>query len=95
MYIVDILWLDEIVDKLVWKHNVAPAEVAEVLMSNPHFRFVSNGRRNREENVYAAYGQTHEGRYLTVFFIHKQGHLALVISARDMDDKERRRYGRN
>ncbi|MEZ4711272.1 MAG: hypothetical protein R3A44_29005 [Caldilineaceae bacterium] len=72
-----------------------PAEVAQVLLANPHFRFISKGRRNRDENVYAAYGQTDEGRYLTVFFIAKPGHLALVISARDMDDKERRRYGRN
>ncbi|MGH2593503.1 MAG: hypothetical protein ACRDGG_08325 [Anaerolineae bacterium] len=30
-----------------------------------------------------------------VFFIHKPGNLALIISARDMDDKERKRYGRD
>jgi uncharacterized DUF497 family protein len=39
-------------------------------------------------------GQTDGGRYLSVFFIHKPGNLALVISARDMDAAERRRYGR-
>jgi uncharacterized DUF497 family protein len=30
---------------------------------------------------------------LTVFFIYKPGHLALIISARDMDSKERKKYG--
>jgi len=30
-------------------------------------------------------GQTDSGRYLSMFFIHKPGKLALVISARDMD----------
>lgn len=44
--------------------------------------------------MYAAYGQTDAGRYLTVFFIHKPGGRALIISARDMDGKERRQYGR-
>ncbi|MBM4030231.1 MAG: BrnT family toxin [Planctomycetes bacterium] len=46
------------------------------------------------EDVYAALGQTDAGRYVAVFFIHKPGHLALVVSARDMDRKERRRYER-
>ncbi len=44
--------------------------------------------------MYAGYGRTDAGRYLTVFFIHKPGGLALIISARDMDEKERRRYGK-
>jgi len=27
----DIIWLDRIVEKLAWKHNVLPSEVEEVL----------------------------------------------------------------
>ena len=30
-----------------------------------------------------------------VFFIHKQGNMALILSGRDMDRKERRRYERS
>jgi hypothetical protein len=41
-----------------------------------------------------AYGQTEADRYLTVFFIHKSGDEALIISARDMDGKERKHYGK-
>ncbi len=39
-------------------------------------------------------GQTDAGRYLIVDFIRKAGGIALVISARDMDSRERRQYGR-
>lgn len=45
-----------------------------------------------EEDVYLALGQTESGRYLSVFFIYKKNKDALVISARDMAKKERRRY---
>lgn len=41
------------------------------------------------EDVYLALGQTDAGRYLAVFFVYKKSHDAIVISARDMDDKER------
>jgi len=46
------------------------------------------------ENMYAALGRTEEGRYLIVFFIHKLDGRALIISAREMDDSEKRLYGR-
>ena len=92
MYIEDFIWLDEIVEKLEVKHGVSLAEVEQVFESNPHFRYIAKGRRKKNENVYAAYGQTEAGRYLTVFFIQKPGNLALIISARSMDEKERKRY---
>lgn len=44
--------------------------------------------------MYLALGQTEEGRYLAVFFIRKRNRVALVVSAREMDGKERKRYGR-
>jgi uncharacterized DUF497 family protein len=71
-----------------------PGEVNEVFNSDPRFRYISKGRRLKDEGVYAAYGQTEAGRYLTVFFIRKLGGAALIISAREMDDKERKWYGR-
>jgi len=45
------------------------------------------------EDLYVAYGQTHGGRYLIVFFIRKET-PALPISARDMTDSERNYYER-
>ena len=52
---------------------------------------VEKGHR-RGENVYSALGQTGAGRYLIVFFVRKKTQQALIVSARDMTDSERRRY---
>lgn len=93
MKIEGFVWLEDIIEKLAWKHQVTADEVEEVFDNNPHFRFIAKGRKRRDENLYAAYGRTDAGRYLTLFFIHKPGRLALIISARDMDRKERKRYG--
>ena len=91
MKITGIIWLEEIVEKLARKHAVEQSEVAEVLANSPRFRFIEKGHR-RNENVYAAYGQTDAGRYLVAFFICKPNHHALILSARGMTDSERKRY---
>jgi uncharacterized DUF497 family protein len=44
--------------------------------------------------MYAALGQTNAGRYLKVFFIYKRNKDALVITAFNMDRKERRQYAK-
>ena len=86
-----IIWLSEIREKIVAKHDVRPAEVEELLRSRPHIRSVRKGYR-RGEDVYAAMGRTNDGRLLIVFFIRKLSADVLIISARDMDGKERRLY---
>jgi uncharacterized DUF497 family protein len=87
------IWLEEIVEKLLAKHQVERYEVEEVFAGAPKFRFVENGNRNGED-VYVALGQTDEGRYLVTFFIRKADDRVLPISARDMTPAERKRYGR-
>jgi uncharacterized DUF497 family protein len=94
MRIDNLIWLPQTIDKLAEKHQVTEREVEQVFLDAPRFRFVSRGRRRRDENLYAVYGQTDGGRYLIVFFILKPSHLALVVSARDMDRAERNWYGR-
>jgi len=93
MYIDDFVWLPDILDKLEVKHRVNQDEVEEVFFNSPRFFFIESGNRPNED-VYMASGQTDAGRYLVVFFIHKPNHIALILSARDMDKKERKRYGR-
>jgi hypothetical protein len=80
-------------EKLERKHNVRELEVQQIFANEPYFRFSERGRYEGED-VYVAFGQTDGGRYLVVFFIHKLTRVALVLSARDMDAKERRQYGR-
>ena len=93
MIIDDFIWLPAVVEKLEVKHHVAPEEVEEVFLRGPRVKFVETGLRP-DEDVYAAAGQTEEGRYLMVFFIKKDTHTALIVSAREMDRGERRRYER-
>ena len=93
MRIRDVKFAPGVIEKLLLKHNVMDYEVREVFANFPKFRFVEKGER-KDEDVYSASGQTDAGRYLTIFFIYKLNQDALVISAREMDRKERRRYGR-
>lgn len=93
MKIENIVWLDEIVAKLAVKHQVDTEEVEEVLNAKPQIRFVEKGRR-AGENVYMALGRTDSGRYLTVLFIHKKNREALILSARNMADKEKKLYAK-
>jgi hypothetical protein len=93
MKIVGLIWLEEIVEKLETKHGVGPDEVEQVFRKQPRIRQMNKGHY-RGEDVYRALGQTGAGRYLVVFFIHKMTNEALILSARDMDDKERRGYAR-
>ena len=91
MRIEGIIWLEDIVQKLLLKHHVETKDVMEVLNNKPKFRYIEKGHR-KGENVYAALGQKSAGRYLTVFFIYKENRHALIISARNMTDPERRKY---
>jgi uncharacterized DUF497 family protein len=90
----DIAWVDILdEDKLERKHDVHAYEVEEVLLSNPRIYLVEKGNIEGED-VYLGLGRTEEGRYLAIFFIFKTNRVALVISAREMDAKERRRYAK-
>ena len=91
MRINEAVWLDAIVDKLASKHGVNIIEVEEALSNKPQFCFVEKGRRQGED-VYMALGRADSGRYLAILFIHKASGDALILSARDMASRERKRY---
>lgn len=91
MRIEEIIWLEEFAEKVFQKHGVMMDEVKDVLCSRPLFRRLERGRV-KGEDLYVAYGETPEGRYLFTVFVHKPPYRALVISARDMTDRERRYY---
>jgi len=85
---------DRIEEKLTSKHNVTCREARQVLFSKTRIRFAEKGHTEGED-MYVAFGQTFGGRYLSVFFIYKPANkTAVIISARDMSDKERKTYGR-
>jgi hypothetical protein len=68
-------------------------EVEDALQRRPKVQRLERGRVVGED-LYVALGRTEAGRHLSVFFIRKDNDRALIISARDMDAKERRRYAR-
>jgi len=93
MRIEGIIWLRAVIDKLAFKHRVETFEVEEIFAGKPKFRLVEKGEQEGE-NVYLGLGQTDAVRYLAVFFIYKSPKDALILSARDMVEKERKMYGR-
>jgi uncharacterized DUF497 family protein len=86
-----IIWLRAIVDKLAQKHRVETLEVEETFRNGPRFRRIERGNVAGED-LYTAMGRSDSGRYLVVFFVYKQSHDALIVSARDMTPGERRHY---
>ena len=93
MEIIGFIWLDDVIEKIEHKHNVTQKEVEEVFANKLRVKKMHKGHFC-SEHVYRTLGQTEAGRYLTVFFIHKQTNEALILSARDMDEKERKNYGK-
>ncbi len=81
-------------EKIETKHSVTCHEARQTLLNQPRIRFAEKGHTEGQD-VYAAFGQTFGGRYLSVFFIYKPtAKTAIIISARDMSDRERKAYGR-
>lgn len=87
------IWLPEITEKLQEKHGVEQNEVEQVFAGKPRY-FRGPKSKRRGENIYYAFGQTTGERYLVVTYIKKKDGRALILSAREMTDKERRRYKR-
>ena len=90
MRIKDLLLGSYVIDKLAWKHNISELELRQVFNNEPKTRRIEK-EKIRGEDLYVALGRTDAGRYLAVFFIMKVGKEALIVTARDMTDKERKR----
>ena len=87
----EIIWKETLVEKIENKHHVTTFEVEEILYGRNKVYRIANGDV-QSEDVYLALGKTSAGRYLSVFFILKKNRRVLPISARDMDNKEKRKY---
>ena len=85
---------EKIEDKLESIQHVTVREARQVLLAKPRIRFAEKGY-TAGNDVYAAFGQTFGGRYLSVFFIYKpKTKTTIIISARDMSKKEKKSYGK-
>lgn len=87
----EFVWIDNIVEKLVYKHRLEPVEIEESLANRAWFKKGPKSYESGEKGYYCL-GQSLAGRYIFTFFILKTKQRALVISARDMTKSERRLY---
>jgi uncharacterized protein len=79
-------WDDDNIDHIE-RHEFTPEEVEEVFAGS------CKVRRTREQ-LYIALGETLDGRLAFVVFRRLPGSVIRVITARDMEDKERRLFRR-
>jgi len=88
MKIIKIDWNKKSIGHIA-KHQVIPEEVEAVCFSNP---WIIKRTKGKSKYRYAALGQTYEGRYLAIFFVYIGKGKIRIITARDMDSRERSVY---
>ena len=77
---------DEKNENHIAEHGISILEVEEaVLFRKPFYQRTREGK-------YIAYAVTEDGRYLFIVFVLKGSTRIRVISARDMNEKEKRYY---
>ncbi|MFQ5629941.1 MAG: BrnT family toxin [bacterium] len=86
-------WFDDVIEKIEYKHQVSQDEVEEAFYNKPKYKKAQKGKF-KGEDLYYAYGRTDRGRYLFIVFIYKRSHAALIVRARDMNAKEKKRYAK-
>jgi len=76
----------------IWqRHRVSPEECEQVFL-NQFFYAMPNGEHTTSDEArFKIFGRTQGGRYLSVIFT-VRGDLIRVISARDMNRRERRMF---
>ena len=68
-------------------HEITPEEVEEIFEDNYKVR-------RARQKLYAAYGETLDGRLLFVVFRRLTAAMIRVVTARDMEDKDRKLFRR-
>ena len=74
------------------KHQVSTAECEEVFFNLP-LLLADDTRHSQNEKRFYGLGQTNAGRHLFIAFTMRTDKIR-VISARDMNDKERQAYAK-
>jgi uncharacterized DUF497 family protein len=86
-------WDNGNTDKNLMKHNVYNWESEQMFFNKP-LLVLDDSKHSQKEKRWAAFGKSDTGRFLVVVFT-KRGRLVGIISARDMNRRERRFYEEN
>lgn len=88
MRISEFVWPKDRIEHIA-DHGVEPDEVEQACFGRP---LVLRAKSEGENPVYYVLGQTDAGRYLFCVVIHFPDSKGYPVTARDMTEKERRRY---
>ena len=91
--IVGFQWDEGNADKNWIAHNVENWECEQLFFNDP-LLILDDPKHSASEQRWAAFGKTDAGRPITLVFT-MRGNLIRVISARDLNRKERRFYEKN
>lgn len=91
MKISELVWEDWYIEHIAARHSVKPIEVEEACFEDENAR-VLRGKGGREKKLYYVLGKTLRGRYLFIVVKRLGKGKAKVITARDMNAAEKRRY---
>jgi uncharacterized DUF497 family protein len=83
-------WDEGNIDKNLLKHQVHNWECEQIFFNEPLI-ILDDPKHSLSEKRRAAFGQTDAGRLLTIIFT-KREKLIRIISARDMNRKEKKFY---
>ena len=83
-------WDKRNIDKNLIKHNVENWECEQVFFNRP-LLVLEDPKHSVSEERWAAFGKTDTDRFLVVIFT-KKNELIRIISARDMNNRERKFY---
>ena len=83
-------WDEGNIDKNLFKHDVENWECEQIFFNEPLI-ILNDPKHSLSENRWAAFGKIDTDRLLTVIFT-RRDKLLRVISARDMNRKERKYY---
>lgn len=86
-------WDQGNIDKNLIEHEVENWECEQMFFNRP-LLILEDPKHSISEKRWAVFGKTDAGRFLTVIFT-KREDLIRVISARDMNKKERKFYDEN
>ncbi|MBI2485904.1 MAG: BrnT family toxin [Deltaproteobacteria bacterium] len=89
--IVELVWEEWHIEHIAARHNVKRGEAEEACFEDENAR-VLRGKGRREGMLYYVLGKTLRGRCLFIVVKHLGKGKAKVITARDMNPSEKRRY---
>lgn len=94
-FIAELRWREDRVEHIA-RHEVSPDEFEDALFGDPRgiLKYAGRAESDPSNRMYRHLGRTGAGRYLFLVLMYHGDGGALPVTARDINDAERRRYSR-